>query len=1105
MKTSEPVIPAVSELPSVAPGPSPSEGPGVAPEPRPGRVGRRLDLLLAGGALALAFLVSSFVARNSDLWLHLAGGRLLAQGRFQVGVDPFAYTTRGIYWAHHVWLFDLLLYGLYGLVGGAGLVVLKALLVTALAGLLLGVRRPGGPPGLSRRSPPAGGWPPTVCTTLAVLAMSPGLLLQPACLSLFFLGLTFWLLWRPHAREDMGIAAPPAGSRDGIRHVCLLLLFVLWVNLDSWFLLGPLLVALFWMGERLPVRVPSDRPTPAWLLPAAVAACLFSPHHWHAFSLPAELSPVPAAAGLWRDVRFSSQFASPWQLAPQTLRAINLAAWAYFVLTGLGLVSFVLNRRELRGWRLLVWGGFGLLGAWQVQAVPFFAVVAAPITALNLQDWLSRRSTVSRGTDGGLRRWSVVGRMGLLGGGLLLLLLLAWPGWLQGFGNGARRVGWGVQPDPSLQRVAETIRRWRQEGRLGDGDHAFAFHPDIAHYCAWFCPEERAFFDQPFPLFPQAAREFEDVCRALNPARTAGVNPAAHPGERAAGVNPAVWQRVFREWGITYLVLDDPDTFSGLLQDPRHWVLLHVGGRAAIFGWREEAGRTYPVAAAPLDVNRLAFSAGGKDEGPFLPPAPDHGPGRDPQAPDLWARFSRATPPPAVESDAATLYLRYFRARVLPQHPQRLAICWASYAAGLAGLPAAPGAAVPLLARLQRPSLFLGDSERDLAAPPLLAVRLARRALAANPEDATAYLRLAQAYLALHYLTGERSPANPLPLLAELRQVQVATALRQALIRDPDLETAHQLLANLYAERGYLDATLHHRREELRLARGAGPGSDRRLEGLAKQVGDLEQVVQNRQKTWAIASRTRTPPDPVADAEAALRLGLARTALDEVLLPAPQALLGGDGVRLEFLLALQLGRAEEIRGPLLAPEAWENKRNLGTLDVRAQGPPGSGPAYRLPAYDWLVLLLAAAAGDYDLADGRVQDLAGQVQAQQDRNLRVVRQHLPAAVAAEVGMGSTPLPPLSWLPRRIEREEGVQILLLTGILEGQRAELNLLGGMLSLERGLPRTAEDYLRKAVHQRTPDAGAGVAIAGRPLAETYLRRIREAEPARYTQRGGS
>ncbi|HEY1860736.1 MAG TPA: hypothetical protein VGG61_10300, partial [Gemmataceae bacterium] len=72
--------------------------------------------------LVLAFLSASFLARNSDLWFHLATGRLLAQGQFTFGVDPFAYTTQGVYWACHSWLFDLGLYELYDTIGGVGLV-----------------------------------------------------------------------------------------------------------------------------------------------------------------------------------------------------------------------------------------------------------------------------------------------------------------------------------------------------------------------------------------------------------------------------------------------------------------------------------------------------------------------------------------------------------------------------------------------------------------------------------------------------------------------------------------------------------------------------------------------------------------------------------------------------------------------------------------------------------------------------------------------------------------------------------------------------------------------------------------------------------------------
>src|SRR5207249_3743255 len=104
---------------------------------------RRLDRILIGFALLLAFLLASFAVHNSDFWMHLATGRSIANGTYEFGVDPFSYTTEGARWINHAWLFDWGLYGLYNLVGGTGLVVLKALLVVALAVVLLQMRRPG--------------------------------------------------------------------------------------------------------------------------------------------------------------------------------------------------------------------------------------------------------------------------------------------------------------------------------------------------------------------------------------------------------------------------------------------------------------------------------------------------------------------------------------------------------------------------------------------------------------------------------------------------------------------------------------------------------------------------------------------------------------------------------------------------------------------------------------------------------------------------------------------------------------------------------------------------------------------------------------------------
>jgi hypothetical protein len=1038
----------------------------------------RLDLLLAGSVLLLAFLAASFIAVNSDFWLHRAAGKLLAQGRFSFGVHPFLYTNGPEYWVHHAWLFDLLLYQLYGLIGGAGLVLLKALLITALAGLLLGVRRPD-----------SSGWLSAFCTALAVVAMSPGLLLQPACLSLFFLGLAFWLLWRPHAG---------GGPSHGMRHACLLLVLVLWVNLDSWFWLGPLLIGLFWMGERLDRR--SARPTPTWLLPAAFAVCLLNPDHLHVWWPPTELSLFWGADSLRQDVRFAGPFVSPWLGALQPLLEARLASWAYFVLVGLGLLSFALNWRNLLGWRLLVWGSFGLLGAWQTRAVPFFAVVAAPIAALNLQDYLSRR-TVSAEPGAKQRVGAVLGRLGLLVGSLLLVGL-AWPGWLQGFDSDVRHVGWGVRSDPSLQAVAETIARWRQQGRLGDGDRAFAFHPDIAHYCAWFCPEEKSFFAQYPPLSPQVVQEYVELCRTLNPALASGGD---YPRRPIAEINPAArWQKSFHDWGITCLIVEDADTFRRLIADRQHWILLQVEGRAALFGWREE-GRTYPVGAEPLDPNYLAFAMPREEEGSVSQSAPGKGPGRDPEARDLWRRFRKAPASSTLETEAASTYLWDFRARVLPDSRQRLVGGLARWAAGLMGLPGAPAGApspamIPLLVRLYRPSHFLGDPEQDLAAPPLLAIRLARRAIAANPEDAAAHLRLGQAYLALHHLVGERSSTRELVLLDELRQVQTATALQQAQIADPQLATAHQLLANLFHERGYLDAALDHRREELRLARlhrsphpEEATERESRLQNLAQQVEELEQKVQNAHKAWAVAVRTRSTPDPVADAESALRYGLARTALDEILTPAPQELLGGKGVRLTCLLQLQLGRGEQIRDVLLAGDAGQHKQNLGYLQIPAPALPGYAPAYPLLAYDWLLLLLTSATGDYDQAHSQLRELIEPAQTQQQRRLQLVQHRLPVVVASELGLSASPFAPLPWLQPRFERDKAVSFVMQARALEHQVSDLSVLGAMLALEQGVPRHAVKYLRQALQERPAGPDTPGVFASRAFAETYLRRIEE------------
>src|SRR5262249_32137562 len=113
----------------------------------------------------LAFLLASFPARNSDLWMHLAVGRDLVEGP-----DPFTTAAQGGTnpRVQPPWLYDLLCSALYSAVGGFGLVLFKALLVVVLALVMLRLSQTGPRLGIA-----------TACPVLALLTMGPRLLLQP--------------------------------------------------------------------------------------------------------------------------------------------------------------------------------------------------------------------------------------------------------------------------------------------------------------------------------------------------------------------------------------------------------------------------------------------------------------------------------------------------------------------------------------------------------------------------------------------------------------------------------------------------------------------------------------------------------------------------------------------------------------------------------------------------------------------------------------------------------------------------------------------------------------------------------------------------------------
>src|SRR5262249_15718677 len=272
------------------------------------------------------------------------------------------------------------------------------------------------------------------------------------------LALTIYLLYFPERYE---IGKEEAATRSSSTVYWLLpALFVLWVNYDSWFILGPFTVALFLGGQilqRLVPVLPGSKATGhlgtlLLVLVVGIAACLLNPHHYHAFALPAQLSWTSPSESFERHNLFAPIYQSLFE-ANLFQAGSRVATSAFLLLTALGIISFGLNfLTGLQWWRIIIWVAFALLTVYRFRMLAFFAVVAAPITALNFHDFVALRVGRMPQVSRYWMAWSLGGRVAsvLIG---VALLVAAWPGWLHGQPGDTRRsfrVAWKVESDPAL-------------------------------------------------------------------------------------------------------------------------------------------------------------------------------------------------------------------------------------------------------------------------------------------------------------------------------------------------------------------------------------------------------------------------------------------------------------------------------------------------------------------------------------------------------------------------------------------------------------------------------------------------------------------------------
>ena len=94
---------------------------------------------------------------------------------------------------------------------------------------------------------------------------------------------------------------------------------------------------------------------------------------------------------------------------------------------------------------------------------------------------------------------------------VLLLIGLAWPGWLHGTNeySSPRRVAWQVRADPSVQQAAETLHELSKAGAC---ENVFNTSFELANSLPWFAPDVKYCMDTRFALYAHEVAEWGKEC-----------------------------------------------------------------------------------------------------------------------------------------------------------------------------------------------------------------------------------------------------------------------------------------------------------------------------------------------------------------------------------------------------------------------------------------------------------------------------------------------------------------------------------------------------------------------------------------------------------------
>jgi len=318
---------------------------------------QKTKLLLISSILIVSAAYSFHKIANLDFWLHLKAGEYIL-GYFVIpDTNIFNYPSEGHRWLNVYWIFQITIFLVHKIAGISGLILSKVAIFALCVWLLYKAGE------VDSASPHLN----ALALILCIMAANERFIIRPEMFSLLFIALYFFAL--------------QLYIRKRKRIIWLIPLFQLfWVNMHGLHVLGLFVILSFIVGEIFSsiLRKHFDKTklkTLSLVFGLSLLACLFALYgHDELFLL---------AKGTYRALSLKN---IPELISPFSSRAGfgTQEIFFYKLLLVVSACSFVLRIRHLNWSHLILYVGFFYLSLQARRNIPYFAVVAGPIMAINL-------------------------------------------------------------------------------------------------------------------------------------------------------------------------------------------------------------------------------------------------------------------------------------------------------------------------------------------------------------------------------------------------------------------------------------------------------------------------------------------------------------------------------------------------------------------------------------------------------------------------------------------------------------------------------------------------------------------------------------------------